>query len=665
MDVAPADEHAHRALPPAPARRRGDARLDLPAAHIDAARTADYIANHPTPARCSTRSGSSRSTPRRGSPRSTCCCSSRWSAVCCPAAVHWNPVRSAPPKAPRRLDRLAAHRDGRGRRLARRGPRAARPPCGAAVPRARARRHDAVGEKGYLKETGNLVFHLALIGVLIGVALGHLLGWKGDVIVPVGETFANTLSRYDTFSPGPWVDPDDLEPFALALDQLDASSRPRPGRGQFGPPRDFTAHTTFTDADGRASSASIRVNHPLETGRRGLPPRQRLRPGSRCATREGTVFYRDRRRSCPGQQLQVGRRREGARRHAAAARLLRPVPADRRHRRGAGAPLDLPRRPQPRARADRLRGRALPRRAAAVGLLPRHRGDEPVKGANGTTAAHLAKPGQTFELPDGRGTITFDGVERFAGLSVRPDPGKRHPRAALPALAGLIASLVVRRRRIFVRVSPGGAGRTVVSVGGLAKDDDDGMGDEVAGVLTHSKERDDERDPGPARQPGLYSAMASSRSRWSLRRLPRRAGARAGPARAVPASDRSSSAPAAGRAPAPAPAAPRPPASADAGARGAPAAPARPPASRGPHLLGTLLIVRLSCAGRRVHRWPLGNMFEFAVVGACSSSRSTSGSTRRDLRWLGLFVVGPVLLILGLAITVWYTEASELMPSLR
>ena len=40
-------------------------------------------------------------------------------------------------------------------------------------------------------------------------------------------------------------------------------------------------------------------------------------------------------------------------------------------------------------------------------------------------------------------------------------------------------------------------------------------------------------------------------------------------------------------------------------------------------------------------------------------------SMRRDLRWLGLFVVIPVLLNLGLAITVWYTDASELMPSLR
>ena len=34
------------------------------------------------------------------------------------------------------------------------------------------------------------------------------------------------------------------------------------------------------------------------------------------------------------------------------------------------------------------------------------------------------EPGQTFQLPDGRGSITFDSVDRFAGLSIRHDPGR-------------------------------------------------------------------------------------------------------------------------------------------------------------------------------------------------------------------------------------------------
>ncbi len=84
-------------------------------------------------------------------------------------------------------------------------------------------------------------------------------------------------------------------------------------------------------------------------------------------------------------------------------------------------------------------------------------------------------------------------------------------------------------------------------------------------------------------------------------------------------------------------------------------------------LLGTALVVAgVVLRTIEVHRWPLGNMYEFALVGGMFTLLAYVGwATRRDLRWLGLFVVGPVLLVLGAAITVWYTDASELMPSLR
>lgn len=83
--------------------------------------------------------------------------------------------------------------------------------------------------------------------------------------------------------------------------------------------------------------------------------------------------------------------------------------------------------------------------------------------------------------------------------------------------------------------------------------------------------------------------------------------------------------------------------------------------------LGTgLLIASVVLRGLSVGRWPLGNMFEFGTF-ACMLVMTffLAWSTRRDLRWLGLFLVAPVLLVLGMASTVWYTEAAELMPSLR
>ncbi|GAA4119347.1 c-type cytochrome biogenesis protein CcsB [Knoellia locipacati] len=84
-------------------------------------------------------------------------------------------------------------------------------------------------------------------------------------------------------------------------------------------------------------------------------------------------------------------------------------------------------------------------------------------------------------------------------------------------------------------------------------------------------------------------------------------------------------------------------------------------------ILGTvLLFVSAALRGGSVERWPLGNMFEFGVAAALFTMVVFVGwGVRRDLTWLGLFVVAPVLILLGLANTVWYTEAAELMPSLK
>jgi cytochrome c-type biogenesis protein CcsB len=81
---------------------------------------------------------------------------------------------------------------------------------------------------------------------------------------------------------------------------------------------------------------------------------------------------------------------------------------------------------------------------------------------------------------------------------------------------------------------------------------------------------------------------------------------------------------------------------------------------------GLLLAASVTLRGLSVDRWPLGNMFEFAVMAAMFTSLAYSAwSTRRDLRWLGLFITLPLLLLLGVAVRVWYTEAAELLPSLQ
>jgi cytochrome c biogenesis protein len=112
-----------------------------------------------------------------------------------------------------------------------------------------------------------------------------------------------------------------------------------------------------------------------------------------------------------------------------------------------------------------------------------------LRDAKGEPLRLMLKPGQTIELPKGRGSITFDGVQRWAGLSIRYDPGKYLALGgAIAVLAGLIASLMIRRRRVFVRVRPLGR-RTVVSIGGLAKGEDPGLGATIEDLLTTIAQR--------------------------------------------------------------------------------------------------------------------------------------------------------------------------------
>ncbi len=79
-----------------------------------------------------------------------------------------------------------------------------------------------------------------------------------------------------------------------------------------------------------------------------------------------------------------------------------------------------------------------------------------------------------------------------------------------------------------------------------------------------------------------------------------------------------------------------------------------------------LLLTSATLRGVAVERAPLGNLFEFSVAGSFFAMATYCLWTlHRDLRWLGLFVTAPVVLILGVASTAWYQPADELVPSLK
>ncbi len=79
-----------------------------------------------------------------------------------------------------------------------------------------------------------------------------------------------------------------------------------------------------------------------------------------------------------------------------------------------------------------------------------------------------------------------------------------------------------------------------------------------------------------------------------------------------------------------------------------------------------LLIVGFSLRGLAAGRFPLGNMYEFSLAAAIAVSLVyLIAAARTDLRWLGVWVVGAVLLTLGVAVTLLYTESAQLVPALK
>ena len=84
------------------------------------------------------------------------------------------------------------------------------------------------------------------------------------------------------------------------------------------------------------------------------------------------------------------------------------------------------------------------------------------------------------------------------------------------------------------------------------------------------------------------------------------------------------------------------------------------------YLASALLVASVAMRGIAVARPPWGNMFEFATAAAAAVGAAYSLLAKRNSwQWLGVFVVTPILLVLGLSLAVLYTEAGELMPALK
>jgi cytochrome c biogenesis protein len=409
--------------------------------------------------------------------------------------VYWRAMRSRPPAAPRYLDRLPEHR----RVVVAATPEAV---LSAAQAHLRGRRFRVVrsqgsvaAQRGYLHDTGNLVFHMSLLVLLAGVAVGKLYGLDGRALTVEGEGFANTVTQYDNLSAGQRYDLAKLSPFSLQLDDFQAEYEQ--DGPQAGAPRDFTAVVTFRPGpDAEPQRRTIKVNHPLPAdgarvflGAHGYAPLVTVKDGNGEVVLSGPVPF------LPVDPVGLTSRGVIKAPDAAPAQLgfqgfFLPD--------AAFAPDRGPYSRFPEPRDPRL---VLNAWAGDLGLddgVPQsiYRLDTAGMIQIRESEAADAEPftsslavGQTMTLPEGQGSLTFDGYREWVVLEIAHNPGNRIALAgAVLALAGLLGSLFVRPRRIWVRALPlddaaDSGGRTVVAVGALATSDGPDLAEEVDRLL--------------------------------------------------------------------------------------------------------------------------------------------------------------------------------------
>lgn len=309
-------------------------------------------------------------------------------------------------------------------------------------------------EKGYSKETGNLIFHFSLIGVLIAVGVGGGLSFSGQRVLVEGDTFVNNLASYDAFSPGVFFDESELKPFAITLDKFEVIydlTNP----ANLGQPIDFIASVTANEAAG-SKQAQVRVNYPLETDGasvyltgNGFAPVITVKDGEGNAAFSGPVVFLP--QDSNNTSLGVIKVPDANPEQLGFIAFFYPTA----EKLASGAYTSIYPDPiNPILTMNLYTGdlgldSGIPRNVYALDTSAM----EAVATRNGPNPPLILEIGQEVELPNGLGSIRFDGLKRYASLDIAYNPaGAWILVFALIALSSVAISLLTPRRRIWVKL---------------------------------------------------------------------------------------------------------------------------------------------------------------------------------------------------------------------
>lgn len=338
-------------------------------------------------------------------------------------------------------------------------------------------------ERGMMHEVGNIVFHLSLVFILIAFGYGQVHTYRGQALVIQGESFANAVVDYDSFTAGSMVDTDRLPPFTVRLDAMDTQFTERARPTHFHADvtvsqyvhDDVREHTVGIEPNKPASAAGARIYltgngyAPVitvrdSTGQVAFSGPAPFFPQDQVYTSRGVIKVPD---VSTGDQLGFT---------GVLLPTAQPVGDGRFWRSIHPSPIN-PVLVLTLWRGDLGLDEGIPQNAYVLSTEDMTQVMEADNSEIPLTI--IAEIGDTIELPDNLGTFSFDGIKRFAALDVRHDPSLRILLvSAIAAMAGLFISLFTARRRMWLRArrSDGpGLGQWTCEIAGLARGEDHGV----------------------------------------------------------------------------------------------------------------------------------------------------------------------------------------------